>query len=113
MPAETAQSGPGTNGAGAVQGSGGPVRLGTGGNLTLLKRVQPAYPRMMQNARIQGVVVLDAIIHPDGTIGDIRVVQSTNEAFAQAAIDAVKQWRYSPPGFEGLLTVNVNFTLPG
>ena len=97
--------------AGAGQSGSGPVRFGTGGDLSLIKRVQPIYPAIMQSARVTGQVVLDAIIHPDGTIGDITVLRSTNDAFAQSAIAAVKQWRYSAPGFEGILTVNVNFTL--
>ena len=65
----------------------------------------------MQSARMTGQVVLDAIIRADGTIGDVTVLRSTNDAFAQSAIAAVKQWRYTAPGFEGVLTVNVNFTL--
>jgi TonB family protein len=89
----------------------GPVRLGSGGNLTLIKKVTPIYPTLMQSARMTGQVVLDAVIHPDGTIGDVTVLRSTNEAFAQSAIAAVKQWRYTAPGFEGILTVSVNFTL--
>jgi TonB family protein len=98
--------------AGGQSGS-GPVRIGTGGSLTLIKKITPIYPVLMQTARVTGQVVLDAIIHPDGTIGDITVLRSTNDAFAQAAIAAVKQWRYTAPGFEGILTVSVNFTLPG
>jgi len=97
--------------AGAGQAGSGPVRFGSGGQLTLIKRVQPIYPPLMQSARMNGQVVLDAIIHPDGTIGDITVLRSTNDAFTQSAIAAVKQWRYTAPGFEGILTVNVNFTL--
>ena len=97
--------------SGAGQPGGGPVRLGSSGTLTLLKKVQPIYPPVMQSARMTGQVVLDAIIHPDGTIGDITVLRSTNDAFAQSAIAAVKQWRYAAPGFEGVLTVSVNFTL--
>jgi TonB family protein len=99
--------------AGVVGGQpgGGPVRLGSGGNLTLVKRVQPIYPPLLQSARMQGQVVLDAIIRPDGSIGDITVLSSTNPAFAQSAIAAVRQWRYTALGFEGILTVNVNFTL--
>ena len=99
--------------AGAVGQATGPVRFGSGGSLTLIKKVQPIYPALMQTARVTGQVVLDAIIHPDGTIGDITVLQSTNDAFAQSAIAAVKRWRYTAPGFEGVLTVSVNFTLPG
>jgi TonB family protein len=64
-----------------------------GGNLTLVRRVQPVYPAVMQSAHVTGQVVLDAIINPDGNIGDITVLKSTNEAFAQSAIQAVKQWR--------------------
>jgi len=101
----------GSAGAAGGQAGTGPVRLGTGGNLTLIKRVTPIYPTLMQSARMTGQVVLDAIIHPDGTIGDVTVLRSTNDAFAQSAIAAVKQWRYTPPGFEGILTVSVNFTL--
>lgn len=104
-------------GAAGVVGAGGPgsgpVRFGSGGNLTLIKKVQPVYPVLMQTARVTGQVVLDAIIHPDGTIGDIKVLQATNDAFAQSAIAAVKQWQYTAPGFEGILTVNVNFSLNG
>jgi TonB family protein len=101
----------GSPGAAGGQSGTGPVRLGTGGNLTLIKKVTPIYPTLMQSARMTGQVVLDAIIHPDGTIGDVTVLRSTNDAFAQSAIAAVKQWRYTAPGFEGILTVSVNFTL--
>jgi len=96
---------------GADQIPSGPVRIGAGGNITLLRRVQPIYPAMMQSARISGAVVLDAIIHPDGTIGDVTVLQSSNPAFTRSAIEAVKQWKYAPIGFEAILTVTVNFTL--
>jgi TonB family protein len=107
--AGTSTGSPGVAGGGQV--GTGPVRLGSGGNLTLIKKVSPIYPALMQSARMTGVVVLDAIIHGDGTIGDVKILRSTNDAFAQSAIAAVKQWRYTAPGFEGILTVNVNFTL--
>lgn len=89
----------------------GPVRLGSGGTLTLLKKVSPIYPSVMQSARVPGIVVLDAVIHSDGTIGDITVLRSTNDLFARAAIEAVKKWRYTPLPYEGIVTVTVNFTL--
>ena len=101
----------GSAGVAGGQAGTGPVRLGSGGNLTLIKKVTPIYPTLMQSARMTGQVVLDAIIHPDGTIGDVTVLRSTNDAFAQSAIAAVKQWRYTAQGFEGILTVSVNFTL--
>jgi TonB family protein len=95
---------------GAGQAGSGPVRLGSGG-ITLVRRVQPVYPAVMQSARLSGQVQLDAIIHADGTIGDVTVLRSTNGVFAQSAIDAVKQWKYTPIGFEAIVTVTVNFTL--
>jgi TonB family protein len=95
---------------GAGQAGSGPVRLGSGG-ITLVRKVQPVYPAVMQSARLSGQVQLDAIIHADGTIGDVTVLRSTNGVFAQSAIDAVKQWKYTPIGFEAIVTVTVNFTL--
>ena len=89
----------------------GPVRLGSNGSITLVRRVQPVYPAVMKSARVTGQVVLDAIIHVDGTIGDVTVLRSTNEAFTRSAIDAVKQWKYTPIGFEAIVTVTVNFAL--
>ena len=95
---------------GAGQAGSGPVRLGSGG-ITLVRKVQPVYPAVMQSARVSGQVQLDAIIHADGTIGDVTVLRSTNGVFARSAIDAVKQWKYTPIGFEAIVTVTVNFTL--
>jgi TonB family protein len=108
---QSAASGGQSGVAGAAQTAGGPVRLGSGNSLNLLKRVEPVYPPIMRSARMTGQVVLDAVIHADGSIGDVKVLQSTNGAFTQSAIDAVKQWRYAPPGFEAVLTVTVNYTL--
>jgi TonB family protein len=108
---ESGASGTQAGAAGAAQTGGGPVRLGSSNSLNLIKRVEPVYPQIMRSARMTGTVVLDAVIHADGTIGDVKVVQTTNAAFSQSAIDAVKQWRYAPPGFEAILTVSVNYTL--
>ena len=116
LPQEDQSEATQTSGAAGTPGGvagGGPVRLGSGGNLTLVKKVIPVYPPLMQSARIPGQVVLDAIIHSDGTIGDVTVLRSTNPSFAQAAIAAVKQWRYTEIGFEAIVTVTVNFTLTG
>jgi TonB family protein len=109
-PAGSGQAGgaQGTPGGGGT----GPVRLGSGEGLTLVTRITPTYPRIMETARIPGTVVLDAVIHRDGSIGDVKVLKSTSDAFAQAAVEAVKRWRYTPIPFEGVVTVTVNFTLP-
>lgn len=110
---QTAQNDQGSGAAGQAGGSGsGPVNLGTGAGLTLVKRVTPLYPRIMEQARVAGTVVLDAIIHQNGSIGDVTLKSATNDAFAQAAIAAVRQWQYTPIPYEGIVTVTVNFTLP-
>jgi periplasmic protein TonB len=61
----------------------------------LIYRVEPAYPPLAQEARIQGVVVLTALIDKGGNIQSLQVV-SGHPLLARAAIDAVKQWRYKP-----------------
>jgi len=116
MPATTAQPAGSDDRAssvgGQVGGGGlGPVRLGSGQGIGLLKKVEPVYPRAMQAARVEGIVVLDAVIRRDGTVGDVTVLKSTAPLFERAAIDAVKQWLYSPLPYEGLLTLTVNFNL--
>jgi protein TonB len=81
------------------------------GQIQLLNKVEPVYPPLMLAAKRTGTVVLDATIHPDGSIGDVTVLQSPGPVFDRAAVDAVKQWRYSPPGFEAILTVTVIFSI--
>jgi TonB family protein len=95
--------------AAAAQG-GGPVRMTTG-QIQLLKKVDPIYPPVMVAAKRGGTVVVDATIKADGSIDDVMVLQSLGPLFDRAAIQAVKQWRYTPPGFEAVLTVTVIFTI--
>jgi|SRR5271155_971782 len=61
----------------------------------LIHDVAPIYPPEAGRARIEGTVVLQAVIDKDGTVRDVRV-QSGPTLLAQAAMDAVKQWRYRP-----------------
>ena len=83
----------------------------------LVKRVQPAYPPLARQARIQGTVVLHAVISKDGSIENLQLV-SGHPMLAPAAIDAVKQWKYKPYLLNGEpveveTEVLVNFTLSG
>jgi periplasmic protein TonB len=83
----------------------------------LVKKVQPAYPPLARQARIQGQVILQAEISKDGTIENLRLI-SGHPMLAPAAIEAVKQWRYKPYLLNGEpvaveTTVMVNFTLSG
>jgi TonB family protein len=109
MPASIAEAPASEQGSGGAQG-GAPVRMSIG-QLQLIKKVEPIYPALMLAAKQQGIVVLDAIIHPDGSIGDIRVLQPLSPLFDRAAIAAVKQWQYTPLPYEGVVTVTVKFTL--
>ena len=61
--------------------------------------------------RSQGAVVIDAVIKQDGTVGEVRVLESANPMFEKTAVDAIKQWRYTPSPYDVILTVRVNFTL--
>src|SRR5262249_903953 len=61
----------------------------------LINRVEPTYPPVARNVRIQGVVVLTAIIGKDGSIQRLQVF-SGHPLLASAAIEAAKQWRYRP-----------------
>lgn len=61
----------------------------------LVKKVQPPYPPLARQARIQGQVILQAVISKDGSIEGLHLV-SGHPMLAPAAIDAVKQWKYKP-----------------
>lgn len=61
----------------------------------LIRKVQPAYPPLARQARIQGNVVLAAEISKDGTIENLHLI-SGHPMLAPAAIEAVRQWRYRP-----------------
>jgi len=81
----------------------------------LIHKVQPSYPPLARQARIQGVVVLQALIGKDGTITNLHVV-SGHPMLTNSALEAVKEWRYKPYYLNGEpveveTTINVNFTL--
>jgi periplasmic protein TonB len=61
----------------------------------LIRKVEPKYPLIAMQARIQGPVVLAAVISKAGTIDNLRLI-SGHPMLVQAAIDAVSQWRYRP-----------------
>jgi len=82
---------------------------------TKTQDVRPVYPPIAQAARVQGVVILETTIGPDGTVRDARVLRSI-PMLDQAAVDAVKQWQFAPTMLNGapvpvMMTVTVNFTL--
>lgn len=77
--------------------------------------LQPVYPPLAKQTRTQGVVVLAALIGPDGRIRNLRVLTG-HPLLTQAAMDAVRQWRYHPTLLNGEpvevdTTVEVRFVL--
>jgi protein TonB len=83
----------------------------------LVHKVQPEYPAMARAARVQGTVVLRAIIGKDGRITNLRLL-SGHPMLVKAAIDAVSQWRYRPYYLNGEpveveTQVTVNFVFAG
>ena len=79
----------------------GPYRVG--GKVRapqLIEQVQPIYPALARQARIQGNVVIDSVIDPQGDVTQMKVV-SGSPLLVQAAISALKQWRYQPTLLNG------------
>ena len=82
----------------------------------LLVRVPPIYPPSARAAHISGKVVIQALIVKDGIPQNAKVVSSPDESLSQAALDAVRQWRYQPYTLNGepvsvMTTINLEFTL--
>ena len=94
----------------------GPVRIG--GNVQaakLVNRITPIYPPLARQTRISGTVRLHAIISKDGSIQQLEVI-SGHPLLQQAALDAVRQWRYQPTLLNGEpvevdTTIDVIFSL--
>jgi len=83
----------------------------------LIRRVEPVYPPLARSARIQGQVILVAIISKAGTIEKLHAL-SGHPMLVPAAVDAVSQWRYRPyilnsEPVEVETQITVNFTLGG
>jgi len=83
-----------------------PTRVKIGGNVQkakLIEQVQPNYPEEALQNRIAGTVRLHVILEKDGTVKQVELVAG-HPLLAQAAIDAVKQWRYQPTTLNGSLS---------
>jgi TonB family protein len=114
-------SGPGT-GAGIGPGhdagtGGGPFRPGTGIDPPVVMReVRPTYTEEGRRRAIEGDVVLEVVVLRDGRVGSVRTLRSLNAGLDQKAIEAVRQWRFSPARRQGtpvdvVVEVSVEFKL--
>jgi periplasmic protein TonB len=115
--------GPG-QGSGLGQGTGGGMgggvyRPGNGVELPrVLQEVKPQYTAEAMRAKMQGTVLLECVVLPDGTVGNVEVVKSLDPTFGldQEAIKAAKKWRFQPGRRFGepvavLVTIELTFTL--
>jgi periplasmic protein TonB len=82
----------------------------------LTKEVRPRYPNEAMRAKIQGAVLLEAVVQTDGTVGEVRVTRSLDQKFGldDACISAVKKWQFTPGTKDGVavpVLVEVEMTL--
>ena len=77
----------------------GVVRAGSGVAMPrVIKEAKPSYTAAAVRARVEGRINLEAVVHPDGTVGEVRVVRSLDKKYGldEQAVTAVKQWRFAP-----------------
>ena len=82
---------------------------------TKVKDVAPVYPPIAQSARVQGTVIIEARVEPDGHVSNARVLRSI-PLLDKAAMDAVMQWEFTPTLVNGkpvpvVVTTTLQFTL--
>jgi periplasmic protein TonB len=106
--------GGGPSSVGRPETMSGPVRVG--GNIAppdVVKKVPPVYPAEAQQAGIKGEVILEVTIAENGTVAGARILRSI-PLLDDAAVEAVKQWEYTPTYVNGVprrvvMTVTVAF----
>jgi len=79
--------------------------------LTLISRVEPQIPRQLQNSLRKGSVSLRFMVRPDGSVAHVEAMQSTHKKLAQAAVEAVSQWRFAPVTTARSASVELGFQL--
>ena len=114
-PGQGSGLGPGTGGG----TGGGAYRPGAGISLPeVINEVKPAYTAEAMRAKVQGVVWLECIVMPDGTVGSVKITKSLDPVFGldEQAIAAAKKWRFKPGMRQGqpvpvIITIELTFTL--
>jgi TonB family protein len=96
---------------------GGPYQPGSGIEPpTLVREVRASYTAEARRQAIEGEVVLEVVVRRDGRVGNVRVMRGLGAGLDQKAIDAVRQWHFTPARRQGapvdvVVTVSVEFTL--
>jgi len=97
----------------------GPKRIRVGGQVEAAKLIfkpEPEYPESLREKGIQGLVLLEGVISKEGEPLSFKVLKSPDPGLAQAALDAVQQWRYQPTLLNGepvevVTTIEIEFDL--
>jgi periplasmic protein TonB len=103
---------------GEIAPAAAPVRVG--GNIKapkMLRRVAPVYPVLAKSAHVTGIVIVEAQVDERGSVREVRVLRGS-PLLDEAALEAVRQWRYQPLLLNGqasafVLVITVNFRLSG
>jgi len=96
------------NGPGLGPGSGGgtgggPYRPGSGiSPPSVIREVKPDYTEEGRRRNLEGDVVMEIVVRRDGSVGDVKLLQGLGAGLDQRAIDAVRQWRFSPAQRQGV-----------
>jgi len=97
----------------------GDAPLRVGGDVrapVLMEKVEPVYTPEARERRISGIMILEAVIGRDGLVKNVSILKPLPFGLNQAAVDAVKQWKFKPGTLEGkpvdvIYTLTVNFNL--
>jgi periplasmic protein TonB len=115
-------TGPRGSGFGTGEGDGtGNDAFGPGNGVTMpsvLSEVKPSYTAEAMRAKVQGAVVVEAIVREDGRVGQVRIIRSLDRTFGldEEALKAIKNWRFSPGKRQGknvavIVEIELTFTL--
>ena len=77
------------------------------------RKVDPAYPLQLMRENVAGTVILYAVIHADGSVGNVRILRGVDERLDRFAAEAVAQWKFNPATRNGSpVDVEATFQIP-
>jgi TonB family protein len=77
------------------------------------RKVDPAYPMQLMRENVHGTVILYAVIHADGSVGDVRILRGVDQRLDRYATEAVQQWKFDPATKNGTpVDVEATFQIP-
>lgn len=76
-----------------------------------VRMIQPVFPSAMRRAQTGGLVTVSCLIDEKGDVQDLKVAKSTNDAFTEPALDALRRWKFKPAQRDGAI-VPTRVTIP-